>query len=221
MNDNYTFYQMPKFLFSGRFNISSQAKILYSLLLDRQRLSVKNNTAYTDEKGRVYVLFCRESAAEVLSCNRNTVTTYMRELISCGLIETKTTKTNKRRIYLKDIEETEIQSSCEPKNGFSADRNSAPNNNKYSNNYSIEKYQKRNRNKGNTHSPNFDLEAYEKTSYINPMELIKSEEPENSDSPDDETLSLRVKQEYSDWCENEKDKYYRELEEKIYEKPVA
>lgn len=53
MNDNYTFYQMPKFLFSGRFNISSQAKILYSLLLDRQRLSVKT-TPHTPTKRAGY-----------------------------------------------------------------------------------------------------------------------------------------------------------------------
>ena len=56
-----TFYQMPRFLTAGEFagnKISNNARILYTLLLDRHRISVKNN--WFDDNGEVYIYFKRE-----------------------------------------------------------------------------------------------------------------------------------------------------------------
>ena len=55
--DAYTFYRIPKVLFSDPYfkKLSCEAKVLYGLLLDRMSLSVKNK--WFDEQGRVYILF--------------------------------------------------------------------------------------------------------------------------------------------------------------------
>ncbi len=55
--DQFTFYRIPKALFTDeRFKpISAEAKILYGILLDRIGLSRKNN--WLDENGRVFIIF--------------------------------------------------------------------------------------------------------------------------------------------------------------------
>ena len=42
--DQYSFYRIPKVLFQDEYfrNLSSDAKILYGLMLDRMSLSIKN-----------------------------------------------------------------------------------------------------------------------------------------------------------------------------------
>ena len=61
--DLFSFYRLPKALFvDPRFRgISAESKILYGLLLDRMGLSVKNG--WTDDSGRVYIIFTTEEMA--------------------------------------------------------------------------------------------------------------------------------------------------------------
>ena len=56
----YAFYRVPKLLFTtDRFwNLSTDAKMLYGLLLDRMSLSQKNG--WVDEQGRVYIIYTIE-----------------------------------------------------------------------------------------------------------------------------------------------------------------
>ena len=66
--DLFSFYRLPKALFvDTRFRgISAESKILYGLLLDQMGLSVKNG--WTDDTGRVYIIFTTEEIMEALYC---------------------------------------------------------------------------------------------------------------------------------------------------------
>lgn len=48
---------------------SSDAKILYGLMLDRMSLSIKNQ--WFDEENQVYIYFSIEDIMELLNCGRN------------------------------------------------------------------------------------------------------------------------------------------------------
>ena len=56
----FSFFRIPKALFQEqRFqDLSTDAKILYGILLDRMNLSVKNE--WFDKKGRVFIIFTIE-----------------------------------------------------------------------------------------------------------------------------------------------------------------
>lgn len=60
----YQFYQIPQLLFTDdKFKqLSSDAKILYSLFLDRAGLSFKNQDRFQDENGRTFIYFTQETA---------------------------------------------------------------------------------------------------------------------------------------------------------------
>ena len=66
--EQYAFYLIPKQLISdSRFrSISTDAKLLYGLMLDRMSLSVKNG--WLDDKGRVYIYFVLSEIQELLQC---------------------------------------------------------------------------------------------------------------------------------------------------------
>lgn len=66
--DQYTFFRIPKLLVRGEqfHDISTDAKLLYGLMLDRLQLSVKNR--WFDEKDRVYIIYTIEDIMEDLNC---------------------------------------------------------------------------------------------------------------------------------------------------------
>ena len=100
----FSFYRIPKALFTDARirGISAEAKILYGLLLDRMGLSVKNG--WTDDTGRVYIIFTTEEIMEALYCADNKATKLMKELESCGLIERKRRGLGKPSlIYVKNF----------------------------------------------------------------------------------------------------------------------
>ena len=110
--DLFSFYRLPKALFvDPRFrSISAESKILYGLLLDRMGLSAKNG--WTDDSGRVYIIFTTEEIMEALYCADNKATKLMKELESCGLIERKRRGLGKPSlIYVKNF----ISESSEPR----------------------------------------------------------------------------------------------------------
>ena len=88
--DQFSFYRIPKALFTDSYfkDLSSDAKILYGLMLDRMSLSIKNQ--WFDEKNRAYIYFSIEDIMELLNCGRNKAIKSMRELddeTGIGLIE--------------------------------------------------------------------------------------------------------------------------------------
>lgn len=88
--EQFMFYRIPKLLVTDEHfrSISTDAKLLYGLMLDRMSLSIKNG--WTDDLGRVYIYFPIEEVMELLHCKSEKATRLMAELDSkrgIGLIE--------------------------------------------------------------------------------------------------------------------------------------
>lgn len=78
--ENFNFFRLPKKLIRDKQfrTISSDAKILYGLLLDRMTLSQKNG--WLDEEGRIYIIYTIEEIAEELYCSKRKAIQLMNEL---------------------------------------------------------------------------------------------------------------------------------------------
>jgi hypothetical protein len=76
----FSYFRVPKILFRDiKFkDLSTDAKTLYGILLDRMGLSVKNG--WLDEQGRVYIIFPVQEVMDALGCADNKATKLFREL---------------------------------------------------------------------------------------------------------------------------------------------
>ena len=86
--DQFTFYRIPKVLFTDeRFRpLSAEAKLLYGLLLDRMALSQRNG--WFDDQNRVYIIFTIEDGKAALGCAEQKIIKLLNELEKKGnLIE--------------------------------------------------------------------------------------------------------------------------------------
>lgn len=112
--EQYTFYRVPKILFTDEYFkcISCEAKILYGLMLDRMSLSIKNQ--WYDDENRVYIIFTIEEVKELIGCGSQKAIKLMKELDTengIGLIEKKRLGMGKanviyvRKFYMKEREE--------------------------------------------------------------------------------------------------------------------
>ena len=102
--EQYTFYRIPKVLFTDPAyrRISSDAKILYGLMLDRMGLSVRNG--WLDDCQRVFIYFTLEDALEYLCCGHTKAVSLFAELDKGGLIERKKQGQGKpTKIYVKNF----------------------------------------------------------------------------------------------------------------------
>ena len=77
------FFAYPKFLLM--LDLSETAKIIYVLLLDRARLSMKKED-WQDEHGRVFVRYTIQSLAEAICKSEMTVKNALKALEQQGLI---------------------------------------------------------------------------------------------------------------------------------------
>ena len=103
-SEQFAFYRIPKVLFTDeRFRrISTSAKVLYGLLLDRVSLSEKNR--WFDEQGRIYIYYTLESIQANLLCANEKATKLLKELERYGLIERTVQGLCKpNRIYVKNF----------------------------------------------------------------------------------------------------------------------
>jgi len=105
--EQYAFYRIPKLLITDeRFRaISTDAKLLYGLMLDRMSLSIKNG--WLDEENRVYIYFTVEEVMEQMNCKSEKATKLLMELDNkkgIGLIERVRRGQGKPSIiYVKDF----------------------------------------------------------------------------------------------------------------------
>ena len=78
--DQYTFYRIPKRMFDDPMlkQLSTDAKVLYGLMLDRMGLSLRNG--WFDEEGRVYIYFSVEEIMAMLGCANAKCTKLLQEL---------------------------------------------------------------------------------------------------------------------------------------------
>lgn len=85
-SERLNFITIPKILLKDpRFRrVSSEAKILYGCLLDRNSLSQKNG--WLDEKNRVYVVYTIQEMKEDLCCATEKISKVLKELETIGLI---------------------------------------------------------------------------------------------------------------------------------------
>ncbi len=81
----YQFYSMPKELFSNKYkDLSLEAKMIYTLFIDRLELSKKNN--WVNENGEVYLIFKRNDIGDILNITDKTVTKAIKELKDIKLV---------------------------------------------------------------------------------------------------------------------------------------
>jgi len=142
--DQYTFYRLPKALFTNeRYkDLSDGAKILYGLMLDRMGLSVKNR--WLDSRDRVYIIFTLEDVQELMNCKHDKGTKMFAELDTdkgVGLIERVRQGQGKPAIiYVRKFFDTaEVLTAEKPQSALPINRSqdfgkTAPNKNDSSNN---------------------------------------------------------------------------------------
>ena len=103
-SENYTFYRIPKLLFTEKLfaDLSTEAKVLYGLLLDRIGLSRDNG--WIDDEGRVYVFFTIRAIKVSMRCANTKACGLLKELDAFGLIERRKQGQGKPTvIYVKDF----------------------------------------------------------------------------------------------------------------------
>lgn len=111
--EQYTFYRIPKVLFTdpGFRRITADAKILYGLMLDRMGLSIRNG--WLDEQERVFIYFTLEETMDAMCCGHNKAVSLFTELDKVGLIERKKQGQGRpTKIYVKNfIRKEEVKTS--------------------------------------------------------------------------------------------------------------
>ena len=85
--EQFSFYRIPRQLIKDkRFKcLSSDAKLLYGLMLDRMSMSMKNG--WLDKENRVYIIYTLDNIIDDLNSSRPTCVKILKELDCIGLIE--------------------------------------------------------------------------------------------------------------------------------------
>jgi len=113
--EQFSFYRIPKALFTepNFRELSTDAKVLYGILLDRMSLSLKNQ--WLDAQNKVYIIFTVEEIMDALNCATQKATRLMVELEKqAGLIERKRQGLGRPNlIYVKNFAATINSKSCE------------------------------------------------------------------------------------------------------------
>lgn len=86
-SEQYAFYRIPKILITEECfeELSTDAKLLYGLFLDRVSLSA--GSGWVDEEGRVYIIYTIRSIQRDLHCGVKKAVKLVKELEQFGLIE--------------------------------------------------------------------------------------------------------------------------------------
>lgn len=106
-SESFSFYRIPRELVTGEYfrSLSTDAKLLYGLLLDRMGLSAKNG--WLDELGRVYIYYTVEEITKDLNCGYVKAGKLLAELDNnkgIGLIErVKQGQGKPTKIYVKQF----------------------------------------------------------------------------------------------------------------------
>ena len=78
--EQFSFYRVPRLLIKDeRFKgLSSDAKLLYGLMLDRMSLSMKNG--WLDDENRAYIIYTIDNIREDLGCSKEKAIKVLAEL---------------------------------------------------------------------------------------------------------------------------------------------
>ena len=105
--EQFSFFRIPKLLFRDEAfkSVSTDAKVLYGLMLDRMSLSLKNG--WMDDEGRVYIIYTIADIMEDMNCADQKAGKLLTELDNTkgiGLIERKRQGLGKPNIiYVKNF----------------------------------------------------------------------------------------------------------------------
>ena len=105
--EQFSFYRIPKILFKDKIfkDVSTDAKVLYGLMLDRMGLSIKNK--WFDDENRVYIVYTISDIMEDMNCADQKAGRLLTELDTVkgiGLIERKRQGLGKPNIiYVKNF----------------------------------------------------------------------------------------------------------------------
>ncbi len=107
----YRFYQMPKELFRNplyKDKLSLEAKVTYTLLLDRLELSRINK--WFNENGEIYLIYTRQELINELKISRTTASKVFSELKKCNLIkEERLGQGMANRIYIGKMQSEDLE----------------------------------------------------------------------------------------------------------------
>lgn len=110
------YFQIPKELYTNpkyKTTINNDAKVLYSLLLDRMELSRINK--WVDDDGTIFLMFKREELADMLGVCTTTVWRAFKQLKKVGLVAEKRQGLNRPNIiYIGKIDYENTTSEAEP-----------------------------------------------------------------------------------------------------------
>lgn len=109
-SEQFAFYRIPKRLFSDVYfsALSTDAKLLYGMMLDRMELSAKNQ--WKDKRGRIYIYYPIDEVKDTFHCSNDKAIKLLNELDGkrgMGLIEVVRQGQGKpNRIYVKNFVNT-------------------------------------------------------------------------------------------------------------------
>ena len=141
-SESYSFYRIPKLLFTEEMfeTLSTEAKVLYGLLLDR--ISLSREHGWFNEEGHVYVFYTIDTVKKALRCGNTKACRLLRELDEFGLIERRKQGLCKPSIiYVKDFtrfpkreyRDSQNENSGDPRSGIQDNRKRESNNTEYIN----------------------------------------------------------------------------------------
>lgn len=103
-SENFTFFRIPKVFFKDEKlkKLSTDAKVLYGLMLDRTGLSLKNK--WFDAAGRVFIYYSVTNMQDDLGLSNKTICKCVKELKEIGLVRVKRQGLTKQNIiYVLDF----------------------------------------------------------------------------------------------------------------------
>ena len=183
--ESFSFFRIPKLLFTDHIftKLSSDAKVLYGILLDRMNLSMKNN--WIDEENKVYIIFTIEEIAEIMCCATQKATKILQELDDkkgIGLVEKKRLGLGKPNIlYVKNFiiqeekEKTPIQEEITNQELWKSQFKNDENHNSGNVNFTKQELLKSQCNKTNINKTEYSDTEYNNTSPISPSEENRKE----------------------------------------------
>lgn len=121
-SEQFSFYRIPRLLIKDQHfkGLSSDAKLLYGLMLDRMALSMKNH--WLDNENRAYIIYSISNVMDDINCSKPTCVKIMKELDSFGLIERKRKGLGKPDIiYVKNFVVLEDSQEQDEESSDSAD----------------------------------------------------------------------------------------------------
>lgn len=177
--EQFSFYRVPRLLIKDeRFKgLSSDAKLLYGLMLDRMSLSMKNG--WLDDENRAYIIYTVDAIMNDLGCSKPTCTKIMHELDSdkgIGLIEKKRRGLGKADIiYVKKF--ASVPNEKEAKEPSNTDVSTEVKNFNFKKQKNLTFGSKKNiPQEVNDFVPNYINQSYNDMSYTNPINQSRKNE---------------------------------------------